>query len=45
MHRVQIYLVVLACVVLPVRTQAQVQLLADREGPLSIMTPAKPEDK
>lgn len=30
---------------LPVKTQAQVQLLADKEGPLSIMIPAKPEDK
>jgi argininosuccinate synthase len=30
---------------LPVRIQAQVQLLGDKEGPLSIMTPAKPEDK
>jgi argininosuccinate synthase len=30
---------------LPVKTQAQVQLLGDKEGPLSIMGPAEPEEK
>jgi argininosuccinate synthase len=30
---------------LPVKTQAQVQLLGDKEGPLSIMGPAEPEGK
>jgi argininosuccinate synthase len=30
---------------LPVKTQAQVQLLGDKEGPLSIMGPAEPEKK
>jgi argininosuccinate synthase len=30
---------------LPVRTQAQVQLLGDKEGPLSIMGTSEPEDK
>lgn len=29
---------------LPVRTQAQVQLLGDKEGPLSIMAPKEPEE-
>ena len=29
---------------LPVKTQAQVQLLADSEGPLSIMAPREPEE-
>ena len=29
---------------LPVKTQAQVQLLGDKEGPLSIMEPKKPEE-
>jgi len=29
---------------LPVKTQAQVQLLGDKEGPLSIMGPREPED-
>jgi argininosuccinate synthase len=29
---------------LPVKTQAQVQLLGDKEGPLSIMTPAEPDE-
>jgi argininosuccinate synthase len=30
---------------LPVRTQAQIQLLGDKEGPLSIMGPAEPDEK
>jgi argininosuccinate synthase len=30
---------------LPVKTQAQLQLLGDKEGPLSIMGPAEPEEK
>ena len=30
---------------LPVRTQAQVQLLGDKEGPLSIMAPKEPEEE
>ncbi len=30
---------------LPLKTQAQVQLLGDKEGPLSIMGPAEPEEK
>jgi argininosuccinate synthase len=30
---------------LPVKTQAQVQLLGDKEGPLSIVGPAEPEEK
>jgi argininosuccinate synthase len=30
---------------LPVRTQAQIQLLGDKEGPLSIMGPAEDEEK
>jgi argininosuccinate synthase len=30
---------------LPLKTQAQVQLLGDKEGPLSIMGPAEPEGK
>jgi argininosuccinate synthase len=30
---------------LPVKTQAQVQLLGDKEGPLSIMGPAEPEEE
>jgi argininosuccinate synthase len=30
---------------LPVRTQAQLQLLGDKEGPLSIMGPAEPDEK
>ncbi len=30
---------------LPVKTQAQVQLLGDKEGPLSIMVPTEPEEK
>jgi argininosuccinate synthase len=30
---------------LPVKTQAQVQLLGDKEGPLSIMGPAEPGEK
>jgi argininosuccinate synthase len=29
---------------LPVKTQAQAQILADKEGPLSIMAPKEPED-
>ncbi len=29
---------------LPVKTQAQIQLLADSEGPLSIMSPREPEE-
>jgi argininosuccinate synthase len=29
---------------LPVKTQAQVQLLGDKEGPLSIMAPKEPEE-
>jgi argininosuccinate synthase len=29
---------------LPVKTQAQIQLLGDKEGPLSIMGPAGPEE-
>ncbi len=29
---------------LPVKTQAQIQLLGDKEGPLSIMGPAEPEE-
>jgi argininosuccinate synthase len=30
---------------LPLKTQAQVQLLGDKEGPLSIIGPAEPEEK
>jgi argininosuccinate synthase len=30
---------------LPAQTQAQTQLLADVEGPLSIMAPKEPEEK
>jgi len=30
---------------LPVRTQAQVQLIGEAEGPLSIITPKKAEEK